>query len=411
MSDVELLRLAPLLGKASLTLLQEGKGDERTWRLDREASIPIVELLCDFLASNAPWTEGVLRVCGSCDVETALLLLLRKRVNCVTERTLHSAGTHVVAGALKTVLRRQVIPLFDVPVVSGPSVTPSSVIASLSNDPSGYKIVQRVVLLCHDLLPYQNITLMSVDAMATCLMPNLVSASLYSHVHLLDAVTLAQVASNIFASIIENYSTHFPLPYERVSTALLQQSKVQPSFLLREREWTSIFRAANGTKRSVQPGETLIVEGQVNTTLSRVIDGTFDVVVNGNVVATHSTGDLIGEMSLFSVDSHAAASVVCTTAATIWSMPNNAINTLRTSDPLTASRLFASVATTLASRLYVTMLGHHSLPVPKPAAVRTPLSPVKSLSIVGKMHPVAYRYLCLMIFCQHCNVLKQPQNI
>ena len=73
--------------------------------------------------------------------------------------------------------------------------------------------------------------------------------------------------------------------------------------------------------RALTPGEVLITQEGTDNDLFLIIDGIFDIVVNGQRVAQRTVNDLVGEMSAVDSTLRRSASVIATTPSTVAVVP------------------------------------------------------------------------------------------
>ncbi|MEM1314593.1 MAG: cyclic nucleotide-binding domain-containing protein [Pseudomonadota bacterium] len=106
--------------------------------------------------------------------------------------------------------------------------------------------------------------------------------------------------------------------------------------------------------RSFTAGEVMIREGEPSETLMVLTDGAADVAVGGRVLAEVTSGDVLGEVSLF--DSRPpSATVTAVAPTTALCLPFETLRARLAADPEFASRLYFSLGALLSQRLRETL--------------------------------------------------------
>jgi CRP/FNR family cyclic AMP-dependent transcriptional regulator len=117
------------------------------------------------------------------------------------------------------------------------------------------------------------------------------------------------------------------------------------------------WMCTQGTVRYIPAGTVLISERKAINALYIVLEGQLRVMVgglNGKHVANLLAGEIVGEISL--VDDHLpSASVIAVQASQVLALDHEKIRGKLARDQGFASRLYHSIATFLADRLYVTV--------------------------------------------------------
>jgi len=122
-------------------------------------------------------------------------------------------------------------------------------------------------------------------------------------------------------------------------------------------EWNELdvaWLASTGERLDVEPGQTLIQEGEPVEQLFVVLDGEADVVVSieGNPTSVGSSrrGEMLGEMSFLGEDSNATASVKATEAMLLLAISKERIRQQLEADLAFAERFYRSLAVLLSHR-------------------------------------------------------------
>ena len=123
--------------------------------------------------------------------------------------------------------------------------------------------------------------------------------------------------------------------------ALLEQRLVAGNTGLAERI------AALSAPVGVETGTRIIEQGAFTNDLYLIIAGSFDIVVNGRVVAKRSARDIVGEMAAIQATQPRSATVVATEASVICSLTEPQLAELGHQFP----RIWRSMAKELARRL------------------------------------------------------------
>jgi len=113
--------------------------------------------------------------------------------------------------------------------------------------------------------------------------------------------------------------------------------------------------ASAGTRRTIEPGATIISRGEPVTDFYIVLDGTLAVTVEGGKrIATLATGDIVGEMSLIE-RRPPLASVTALEGARVLSVPQDAIRERLKEDDAFAARFYRALAVFLSDRMRSTV--------------------------------------------------------
>jgi len=122
-------------------------------------------------------------------------------------------------------------------------------------------------------------------------------------------------------------------------------------------EWNELdvaWLASTGERLDVEPGQTLIQEGEPLDQLFVVLDGEADVVVtiegNPTSVGSSRRGEMLGEMSFLSEDTKATASVKATEAMLLLAISKERIRQQLDEDLAFAERFYRSLAVLLSHR-------------------------------------------------------------
>jgi len=122
-------------------------------------------------------------------------------------------------------------------------------------------------------------------------------------------------------------------------------------------EWNELdvaWLASTGDRLDVEPGQTLIQEGEPVEQLFVVLDGEADVVVsiegNPTSVGNSRRGEMLGEMSFLGEDSNATASVKATEAMLLLAISKERIRQQLEADLAFAERFYRSLAVLLSHR-------------------------------------------------------------
>ncbi|MFN3076201.1 MAG: cyclic nucleotide-binding domain-containing protein [Alphaproteobacteria bacterium] len=109
--------------------------------------------------------------------------------------------------------------------------------------------------------------------------------------------------------------------------------------------------SSTGIRERIAAGRTLIEEGRTIDSMYLLLDGKMSVSLKGiGVVATLSSGEIMGEMSL--VDSRPpSASVRAETECVVLTIPRRALIAKLESDTGFAARFYKAIATFLSDRL------------------------------------------------------------
>jgi len=111
------------------------------------------------------------------------------------------------------------------------------------------------------------------------------------------------------------------------------------------------WMARTGRRLLLQPGQTLITQGEATPDLYVVIDGSLVVSAAGvGKLATLLSGEIVGEMS-FVDSSPPSASVTAETATIVLAIPKDDIEEKILDEPLFGLRFFRALALFLADRL------------------------------------------------------------
>jgi len=110
----------------------------------------------------------------------------------------------------------------------------------------------------------------------------------------------------------------------------------------------------NGSRDSLRPQEILITQGVHTDSLFFVLDGRFEVSIDGTEVATVGAGAVLGEISF--VDSHPpTATVKALDASRVLAIPRTSVQHKLDTDPPFAARFYRAVSVFLADRLRSTL--------------------------------------------------------
>ncbi len=114
--------------------------------------------------------------------------------------------------------------------------------------------------------------------------------------------------------------------------------------------------ASASSFRQYATGETLIAEGARSERLIILIDGAADVSIRGRHVATVSSGEIVGEISL--LDSRPPSATVTANEPTITiGIPFETLRARLKVDPEFSSRLYYSLGVLLSQRMRETLGG------------------------------------------------------
>ena len=108
--------------------------------------------------------------------------------------------------------------------------------------------------------------------------------------------------------------------------------------------------ARAGEIESYNPGETIVVEGNLGDALFLILSGQTAVHHGGKTFATLGGGDLFGEMSLVEPVAR-SASVTAMSATFVFRLPHDALRDLISEDSQAASVLLVQIVKTLSERL------------------------------------------------------------
>ena len=121
--------------------------------------------------------------------------------------------------------------------------------------------------------------------------------------------------------------------------------------LLANLEPAQLARIAHaGEIESYNPGEPIVAEGSLGDALFLVLSGQVAVHRGPQTFATLGGGELFGEMSLVEPVPR-SASVTAMSATFVFRLPHDALRTLISEDPVSASVLLLQVVRTLSERL------------------------------------------------------------
>lgn len=121
---------------------------------------------------------------------------------------------------------------------------------------------------------------------------------------------------------------------------------------LSERQQRAIIRG--GLAIDVAAGDDAIVEGKTEQELYIVLEGEFEVVVDGHTVAVLVAGDVFGEMAFFADDHHRRATVRALGESRILSLKRSFWERLRRDDSDAAVTLLLNLGRILSERLHAT---------------------------------------------------------
>lgn len=117
-----------------------------------------------------------------------------------------------------------------------------------------------------------------------------------------------------------------------------------------------IWLAGAGEVRQLDKGDVLIEEGKPISDLFFITDGWFEVVAQGQKVASLSVGDIMGEMS-FVEKAPPSATVRATEAARVLAVPRKALTEHFREDTGFSARFYRALAVFLSDRLRSMMPG------------------------------------------------------
>ena len=109
-----------------------------------------------------------------------------------------------------------------------------------------------------------------------------------------------------------------------------------------------------GLAIDVSAGDDAIVEGKTEQELYIVLEGEFEVVVDGHTVAVLEAGDVFGEMAFFADDHHRRATVRALGESRILSLKRSFWERLRRDDSDAAVTLLLNLGRILSERLHAT---------------------------------------------------------
>jgi CRP-like cAMP-binding protein len=108
--------------------------------------------------------------------------------------------------------------------------------------------------------------------------------------------------------------------------------------------------ARAGEVESYNPGELIVIEGNLGDALFLILSGQAAVHRGGVTFATLGSGDLFGEMSLVEPVPR-SASVTAMSAAFVFRLPHDALRAMISDDAQAASVLLVQIVKTLSERL------------------------------------------------------------
>lgn len=119
----------------------------------------------------------------------------------------------------------------------------------------------------------------------------------------------------------------------------------------REVEWL----AANGTRRTIPGGQTIITMGQPLASLFFLLSGELSVTVDGiGEIARLKTGEIVGEMSLIDA-SPPSATVTAISESKVLDISKRKLNEKMATDLEFAAHFYKAIATFLSDRLRKTV--------------------------------------------------------
>jgi predicted nucleotide-binding protein len=105
--------------------------------------------------------------------------------------------------------------------------------------------------------------------------------------------------------------------------------------------------ANSGDLMQVAPGEAIIEQSNCDNDVYLILAGSFDVIVNGRLVATRGPSDHIGEMAAIQPSQTRSASVIASTISVVFRIPNRAFLEVAREH----SEVWRTIARELARRL------------------------------------------------------------
>ncbi|MBN2305614.1 MAG: cyclic nucleotide-binding domain-containing protein [Anaerolineae bacterium] len=107
---------------------------------------------------------------------------------------------------------------------------------------------------------------------------------------------------------------------------------------------------ANGERQRAAAGTVLIEQGRDSGTVYIVLDGTLGIFVDGKMIATRSSGEILGEMS-FIDDRLPTATVKAVEDSVLYTIPQAKLAVHLESDRDFAARFYRGISISLSSRM------------------------------------------------------------
>ncbi|MDB4892332.1 MAG: cyclic nucleotide-binding domain protein [Gemmatimonadetes bacterium] len=105
--------------------------------------------------------------------------------------------------------------------------------------------------------------------------------------------------------------------------------------------------AASGELLQVEPGAAIIEQGSADNDVYLILAGSFDIIVNGRLIARRGPGDHVGEMAAIQPSQTRSATVIASTTAVVCRVPNAPFLEIANSHP----DMWRTLARELARRL------------------------------------------------------------
>ncbi len=127
----------------------------------------------------------------------------------------------------------------------------------------------------------------------------------------------------------------------------------RPNFLDALPEKVRKQLADNGAILRPPAGKTVTTQGHVEREIYVVLDGTFEVIRDGEAIAVLTRGDVFGEVAFFRDSGVRSASVCAVTDGAVMMLNRKFLDRIGKSDPQSAQTILFNLARTLSERLAV----------------------------------------------------------
>merc|ERR1712000_547444 len=108
--------------------------------------------------------------------------------------------------------------------------------------------------------------------------------------------------------------------------------------------------AVFNTEKTYRQGSTIITQGVLSTSVYQLVNGTCDVIVNENIIATIGAGETFGELGFLLCTVTSASVVVSSSCATVAECSWDALCALYTKSPSCGACFYRQLAASLSAR-------------------------------------------------------------